>query len=153
MTYEALQFFGQVYHHKFIVMKYINVIIRDLIIRAESHDDSKFSEEEFLLFVEATKEFAGHPYGSPENEAIRVKYKDVFARHYAKNRHHPEHFKDGIDEMDLVDILELLVDWKAASMREKDGSIEKSLQLGAEKYKISPQLVKILRNTVRNYKM
>jgi len=152
MTHEAVQFFGQVYHHKFIVMKYLNVVIRDLITRAESHDDSKFSEEEFPLYVEVTKELALHPYGSPENEAIRIRYQKLFAHHWEKNRHHPEHHANGVEDMTLTDLLEMLADWKASSMRDNK-DILSSIQHCGEKYNIHPQLIKILVNTAKSCKM
>jgi len=45
--------------------------------------------------------------------------KPAIEHHYKNNRHHPEHFNNGIDEMNLVDLIELLCDWKAASERNK----------------------------------
>jgi hypothetical protein len=72
--------------------------------------------------------------------------------HYSKNRHHPEFHKEGIDGMDLFDLIEMLVDWKAATERNKNGNIRKSIDINTERFKISPQLKKILENTVnRNF--
>jgi hypothetical protein len=30
--------------------------------------------------------------------------------HYENNRHHPEHFKNNIDDMNLIDLIEMLCD-------------------------------------------
>jgi hypothetical protein len=68
--------------------------------------------------------------------------------HYAKNRHHPDHFKNGVDEMNLLDVLEMLLDWKASSERHDDGNIRRSIEINADRFKLSPQLVKLLENTV-----
>jgi hypothetical protein len=54
----------------------------------------------------------------------------------------------GIDGMDLVDILEMLCDWKAATLRHKSGDIMESLKINKERFKISDQLYKILVNTI-----
>ncbi len=52
--------------------------------------------------------------------------------------------------MDLVDLLEMLADWKAASMRHEDGNILHSIDINIERFGLSPQLVNILVNTIRN---
>ena len=157
MTFGELEEFGKIYHHKFLVMRFLNIAIHDLINRAEDHDSSKFEEDEFPKLVAITEEFKPHPFGTPENAALREKYKDVFAIHQKKerNRHHPEHYPNGIEDMTLMDVLEMLCDWKAATLKQHEAgnSIEKSIEMMAEKYKISPQLVKILVNTARSCNM
>lgn len=154
MTENEIKEFASIYHHKFVVLQFMNNIIQDLMLRAEQHDQSKFSEEEFPGLVAAIDDVRRYPYGTPGYEEMRVKHAKIFQAHYAKNRHHPEHFANGIEDMDLIDLIEMLCDWKSASMRqESQGTIEKSIQIGAEKYNLSPQLVKILINTVRNHKM
>jgi hypothetical protein len=54
-----------------------------------------------------------------------------------------------INGMSLLDVLEMLADWKAAGMRHADGSIEQSLEINRERFEISDQLFEILKNTVR----
>jgi hypothetical protein len=53
-----------------------------------------------------------------------------------------------VNDMNLLDVVEMLCDWKAASMRHNDGNIHKSIELNADRFRLSPQLVKILENTV-----
>lgn len=153
MEIDALTEFSKIYHHKFIVLKYMMEYIHDLLKRTEEHDNSKFSEEEFPSRIVAIKEFEAHPYGSPEHSAVLKKYEYLTTAHYKKNRHHPEHFENGIDDMTLVDLLELLADWKAASLKEPNENISNSINIGNQKYNISPQLLKILENTAKEYKM
>jgi hypothetical protein len=53
---------------------------------------------------------------------------DGLKHHYAHNRHHPEFFgEDGVDGMSLVDVIEMLADWKAATEHHDDGDLAKSL--------------------------
>jgi hypothetical protein len=51
--------------------------------------------------------------------------------------------------MKLFDVLEMLMDWKAASERHADGDIRRSLVINTDRFKLSPQLVSILANTIR----
>jgi len=53
----------------------------------------------------------------------------------------------GISGMDLFDVIEMLVDWKAASERHDDGDIVKSLIVNHERFQLQPQLYDILINT------
>ncbi len=68
--------------------------------------------------------------------------------HYAQNRHHPEHYKNGIDDMTLVDLVEMLCDWKAATLKHNDGNILRSLEINSKRFNMSPQVYNILKNTV-----
>ena len=61
----------------------------------------------------------------------------------------PFEYEGGINSMSLFDIIEMLMDHKAASEKTKNGSIQKSLDYGKERFKYSDQLYKILQNTVR----
>lgn len=71
--------------------------------------------------------------------------------HYAANRHHPEHFPDGVNDMTLVDVLEMLADWKAATERHADGNLRQSLDIQRNRFQLSDQLVAILRNTADHF--
>ena len=56
-----------------------------------------------------------------------------------------------MSNMTLIDILEMLVDWKAATKRNLNGDITKSINLNQKRFNIDDQLTKILHNTVREY--
>ena len=52
--------------------------------------------------------------------------------------------------MSLFDVLEMLMDWKAATERMKDGGdIHASLIHNTDRFKLSHQLASILANTIR----
>ena len=55
-----------------------------------------------------------------------------------------------INGMDLFDIMEMLMDWKAATERHTDGDIFKSIEINKDRFKMSEQLCQIYRNTVLN---
>ena len=73
--------------------------------------------------------------------------KPALMNHYAINSHHPEFYKNGVDGMDLMDLVEMFCDWKAATERHVDGSPENSIGINAKRFELSPQLEMIFRNT------
>ncbi len=124
------------------------MVISELLVRASVHDNSKLEEPEKGIFDVVTPELKGLTYGSEAYKASLGKMKVALDHHYANNTHHPEHFQNGVDGMNLLDVLEMLVDWKAATERHADGDIRKSLQINKERFKLSDQLVNILSNTI-----
>ena len=50
--------------------------------------------------------------------------------------------------MNLIDLLEMIGDWKAASERHADGDVCKSLLINKERFDYSDELYYILKNTV-----
>lgn len=118
-----------------------------LLQRAVHHDASKWSPAEWPAFEAATPKLAGLTYGSDEYKAALASIKPAIKAHYAANPHHPEYHKEGIAGMSLLDLIEMLADWKAAGERHADGSLSASIDINAERFGIQPQLVQILRNT------
>jgi hypothetical protein len=124
---------------------------KDLMYRAICHDNSKLREPEKSLFDEFTPKLKGCTYGSDEYKEYLSSLKTALDNHYAHNSHHPEHYENGDDGMDLLDVVEMFMDWKAAGERHADGNILKSIEHNKDRFKISPQLVSIFKNTVTNY--
>lgn len=60
-----------------------------------------------------------------------------------------EYRRGRLNGMTLVDLIEMLADWKAATERHDDGSLTKSLTIQKERFGISDQLLQILENTAR----
>lgn len=119
-----------------------------LLQRIQMHDASKLESPEMEYFAKYTELLAGLTYGSDEYKKIMAEMKPAIEHHYAKNSHHPEHYKNGINDMTLIDLIEMLADWQAATLRHNDGNIRKSLEINAKRFDMSPQLVKIFENTI-----
>lgn len=117
--------------------------------RASLHDRSKLQEPEKSGFDVLTFKLAELTYGSDEYRAALKEAKPIIDHHYAVNSHHPEHYKDGIAGMSLLDVVEMLCDWKAATERVNQGSMTQSLNVNQDRFNIDPQLLCILANTVR----
>jgi hypothetical protein len=134
--------------HIFIVQKYLIRIIAALQRRLLNHDKTKLEAPEVELFDEVTERLRSLTYGSPEYNAMLTKLEPALQHHYQNNRHHPEHYKDGIKDMTLVDLIEMICDWKAASLRHANGNIRKSIEVNQQRFGYSDELKQILFNTV-----
>lgn len=122
----------------------------NMAYRAHDHDASKLVSPEVEAFDLLNDRLKGLVYGGDEYKATLRELKPALDHHYAHNSHHPEHYGNGIDGMSLLDLLEMLADWKAAGERHGDGGdIERSIRINIERFGISPQLASVLRNTVK----
>lgn len=131
------------------VRNLLNQCVVNLLQRGEKHDQSKLDTPEVELFTELTPLLADLEYGSQEYDEAKTKLKPALDHHYAKNGHHPEHYENGINDMDLLDLVEMIVDWRAASERHHTGNLLKSIKINADRFGMSPQLVKIFENTAK----
>ncbi|MGI5066130.1 DUF5662 family protein [Treponema putidum] len=120
---------------------------KEIIDRAIKHDNSKLQEPEKPLFDKMTPLLKGLTYGSDDYKKALDELKPALDHHYANNSHHPEHYKNGIDDFTLVDLVEMFIDWKAASERHDDGDIFRSIEINKNRFGISEQLCKIFKNT------
>lgn len=122
-------------------------LVSDIQARITKHDLSKMQQPELPIFDEYSPKLKGTTYGSPEYWEYLGHMEVALQHHYANNRHHPEHFVNGVDGMTLVDLIEMLCDWKAATERHDDGDLSTSLDIQKERFGLTYQLVSILRNT------
>lgn len=97
--------------------------------RGKVHDQSKLLSPEAGMFAEFGPKLKASTYGSKEYEEMRELMGPALRHHYANNRHHPEFHENGIDGMNLVDIIEMFMDWKAGSERHDTGDIYKSIKV------------------------
>jgi hypothetical protein len=129
------------------VVDLIQGITLELTNRARKHDASKLVPPEKTGFDEFTPKLKDAAYGSDEYKGFLAALKPTLDHHYANNSHHPEYYENGIDGMDLLDLIELFCDWKAATERTKDGNLDKSIEFNKTRFKLSDQLVNIFKNT------
>jgi hypothetical protein len=130
------------------VREFMNICIRDLEDRAIKHDQSKLESPEIDIFTEYTPKLKNSTYGSDEYKAFLAGMGEALKHHYEHNSHHPEHYENGIRGMNLLDIIEMFCDWKAATMRHNDGDIRKSIEMNKERFGYSDDLMSIFMNTV-----
>jgi hypothetical protein len=136
--------------HKRRVAWYLQIAAGDLFRRATVHDNSKFSPEEFEAYEEAFPGLQRYAYGTDEFKAELKKIEPAIRHHYSVNDHHPEYFGDGINGMNLVQIMEMVFDWLAASARSKT-DFTHGLEINKARFGISDQLFEVIKNTVQQY--
>lgn len=148
MENERKYFCQETQKHQISVSKKIGHLIKNLVQRAASHDNSKFSEEEADLFIKMTPLLRQSTYGSEEYKQFLKELTPALDHHYQTNSHHPEHYENGIKDMDLIDLIEMLCDWYAATERHEDGNIFKSIEINQERFCYSDELKSIFINTI-----
>jgi len=169
---------AEIYKHIQTVQRLLGRCIRNLMLRGEVHDASRLESPEAEIFEVATEKLAGLTYGSDEYKAALAEMKPALDHHYANNRHHPEFharlecggcfkkFPDGwekccdacgynvwprspcVDKMTLLDLVEMLCDWKAATMRHRDGDIRRSVEINQSRFGYGDELKQIFLNTI-----
>lgn len=149
MTIEECQL--ATYKHIEKVREFIQFFINRLTIRGIEHDKTKLESPEVEVFAEYTPKLAETTYGSEEYLNCLKEMNGALQHHYANYRHHPEHFDKGINDMNLVDIVEMFCDWKASSLRQIDGNLLKSIEANASRFNMNTQLKQILINTAKMY--
>ena len=103
-------------------------VVDKLRHRAYNHDMSKLEAPEKSAFDRLLAlRLSTVSYGSDEYRACLKSEQPAIQHHYEHNSHHPEHYPDGIAGMSLLDLIEMVPDWKAAGERMKDGSLAASI--------------------------
>lgn len=138
----------ETYEHIELVRKLIGDIIVELIKRQAIHDKTKLKSPEVEIFDKYTPLLSSISYDSVAYNKVKKEMNTALVHHYANNRHHPEHYKNGIRDMSLVDLIEMLCDWKASSVRQNNGNILKSIDSNQIRFEYSDDLKQILRNTL-----
>ncbi len=131
------------------VRRYIRMFTDKLTQRGVDHDKPKLEPPELDIFTQYTPMLVELQYGSEEYHECIKNMNVALEHHYANCRHHPEHFANGINDMDLIDLVEMFCDWKAATLRQNNGNLLKSIDINAERFGYDEQLKQIFINTAR----
>lgn len=133
--------------HRDLVRLYMDRLADTIKDNGERHDQSKLEEPELSTFAEYGPKLKETKFPSLEYNKYLKEMNKGLDHHYANNRHHPQHFADGISGMNLLDIIEMVCDWVAAGKRMKDSSFEESVEFQAKRFGISDQLRQIILNS------
>lgn len=148
LTNDELKINAETMRHILTLRTLMAAVSAYLVEKSFEHDLSKLDDPELELFTKFTPLLKTMKYNSDEYKDCMQQLKPALDNHYSNNPHHPEHYIDGITGMNLFDLIEMLCDWKAASLRSKDGNLYKSLAINENRFNIPEPLVKILRNTL-----
>ena len=121
--------------HQIRVMELMQTVMGKIMDAAVNHDASKLVEPEKSVFDVFTPRLKHLDYGTPAYAEALKHMKPALDHHYANNRHHPEFHENGIHGMDLLYLIEMLADWKAAGERHTDSKgLANSIKINAERY-------------------
>lgn len=126
-------------------------IAEAIIDRGDYHDQSKLHSPEKEIYDEYIPKLAETDYEGEEYKTYLEEMKVALSHHYSKNRHHPEYHANGIHDMNLVDLIEMLCDWKAATMRHEDGDIMESIEFNQKRFGYDDGIKQLMINTVKYY--
>ena len=135
--------------HRKEVLDNLLVFCKELKERGFRHDESKFKDPELDSYVNIIPLMKDKKYGTSDYKDIIKQIKPAVDHHFSVNSHHPQFYKEGLGGMDLVDLVEMFCDWLAASKRNNDGNIQKSILFNKEKFDIPEVLCDIMNNTAK----
>ena len=148
MNLSREQYKERISQHKLSVLAGLQRISDEISRRGREHDDDKFEPDVFEQFYINVSKFDNIKLGTPEYMQNLEDMRPAITKHYLKNDHHPEHFENGINGMNLLSIMEMLVDWKSAnSAYGNKMSFSESMKINKERFNIDEQLYSILINT------
>lgn len=136
--------------HKLWVFLYLTKFCIKLMWRAFKHDFSKYTWKESEGFVKTIDQLKYTTYNSPVYHKLLDEIKPSIKHHYEKNSHHPEHYVNGVMDMDLLDIVEMFYDWKAATRKHKNGNMLTSIENNQKRFNIHYSLIEIFKRTLKN---
>ncbi len=125
--------------------------IDELLDRKVNHDKTKLEYPEKQSFDNSNYKLNQISYGSEDYLKSLFELRQALTHHYRYNRHHPEHFGNGIYGMNIMDLLEMICDWKASSQRQNDGDIFDGIEKQKQRFNYDNKMVKILSNTAEKY--
>jgi len=139
MSSDELKALATIMRHRDTVRLNIQRLTQELDRRALGHDLSKLALDELEGFVRINETARTHPYGSVEYETSLASEKrpgGCIALHFRRNSHHPEfHALD--HEMGFLDIIEMVLDWKAAADTYGTNTLRESLPVNRERFRFT----------------
>lgn len=137
--------------HKTRVSIKMSALAREITRRGNVHDNSKFKTPEVEIYSAHFNELNNAKYGSPEYDKALDNIKPALNHHNAENDHHVQHFENGIFEMNLVQILEMLCDISVTAEAKGEDAVY-NLPTWMQRNHIPENYYRILRNTLEHIK-
>jgi len=120
--------------HRELINTLLVKVASELLRRGFFHDESKLVD---ALDVD-----------SDEYRDALKQMGTALQHHYRENRHHPEFHENGINGMTLVDLIEMVCDWKASAERKNETV---NLEWARKRFGIDDQLAEIIANTLKTF--
>lgn len=135
-------------NHIACVRVYLMQAVYNLQNRLLRHDESKLIEPERSAYEGLDERLEGLDYGTEAyRQGIKEHLGSALKHHYAHNSHHPEHYPNGVMDMSLLDLLEMLADLRAVC--DDKGKPVVDLETNKRIHNISDDIYVILLNTLK----
>ncbi len=125
--------------HIMTVQSLLRHLSRRLLERADKHDLSKLAPDELGGMIEIDAIADQYGLNSPE-------YKESLSGgaiqlHYKRHSHHPEHHPNGVEDMNIFDLIEMVCDWKAANVLRGHPEWYASVEMMAKRLDLSSEYI------------
>lgn len=134
--------------HKVRVGRYMMGFAARIFYRAICHDNSKLCPPELIIFADAAEGPYDASYGSKRYFENLDTLSQALLHHYAHNSHHPEHYETGISGMNLLDLVEMVSDWRAALSAPVGTNVQEIIAKSQNRFGMSDDLSAVLRNSM-----
>lgn len=141
MSGDELKALGTIIAHRDAVRLNMQRLTHEIERRALAHDLTKLSLDELGGFVRINRAARQHPYGSDEYRDSMEREKGeggCITLHYARNSHHPEHHAQPAD-MGFLDVMEMVLDWKAAADTYGKQTLRESLPVHKDRFRFTTE--------------
>lgn len=141
--------------HQLHVNTLMKRVSNELRKRGSRHDNSKFSGLEASLGDMYHNEYAKINVLTPSKADVDDyvnKTQAATIEHYKLNDHHVEHFEHGLNDMDLIQIIELVCD-SLAHLKERghtDSECVREIERQFINYGASNDIIDVVKNTVKH---
>ena len=128
--------------HIMTVQLILRTLAREMLNRADAHDLSKLGPDEFggMIAIDRIADKCG--LNSPEYMAALSG--GAIQLHVSRHSHHPEYHVSGVQNMSLLDIVEMVCDWKAANVLRGHPEWNESVRMMSERLGLSSEQIYLI---------
>lgn len=135
----------EIIRHITRVKNYLGSFGHELQQRATRHDLSKFEFDEFYGFANLKSRLRSQKVKYDSDEYLTELSDSPIVSHFSRNSHHPEHHENGVNDMNLFDIIEMVIDWKAANESYRDLPFDEMVQVNIKRFGLSSEQAYLVR--------
>lgn len=133
--------------HRLYLFIYMTKLALKIFWRGVIHDRDKFHSVQIKAAMKANHLLKGLKFGTPEYKKVMNSVGFSVKYHQSRNSHHPEHY-GSYGCMSLLDLIEMFLDWQAATNAYKnrmEGKMNEVLSIQKERYGLSDEVIKIFK--------
>ena len=134
-----------------LVQDKLSTVARELISRGRTHDNSALGSPEIEVYHRFFSEYRKYKIGDPRKDEVFAQMAEAIGHHFQYNDHHPEHFENGINDMDLIQLMQFTADIMSWSEQEQVDIFE-ILPMIRDKCGMVDQVYNLICNTITEIK-